>query len=358
MAVNRIIIGANFGDEGKGSVVAHYAKHAQGKVLNVLTNGGSQRAHNIETETGRYKFQHFGSGTYYGADNLFGPEFILNPMQFALEYEEKKEMLGKVTLFRSPLCMWSTPYDMMANQIIELHKRSGSCGMGIWETVLRYRSGLFVRFDEFMQMPIEAKHLFLDRVRDYFSNRLGHEIPSEYSQSWNDSDLKVHFINDCAFLHKMTRLSHEIQISDYAECIYENGQGLLLNDNGTDDGGTTPSCTGSAHVRQMLRDENVCLHYVSRPYLTKHGGYTFKGESNAATVSEDIREDWANPFNEWQRDFRYGILDPTELKNRILADANGLDFTLELTHCDEMDNTNLFSSLFEHLNTYNVALVK
>ena len=40
-----IVIGANLGDEGKGSVVASLTKATDGEVLNVLTNGGSQRAH-------------------------------------------------------------------------------------------------------------------------------------------------------------------------------------------------------------------------------------------------------------------------------------------------------------------------
>ena len=40
----KIIIGANLGDEGKGTIVAKYTKQAamqSKKVINVLTNGGS-----------------------------------------------------------------------------------------------------------------------------------------------------------------------------------------------------------------------------------------------------------------------------------------------------------------------------
>ena len=63
----RIVIGANYGDEGKGTVVASYTKKADGKVLNVLTNGGAQRGHSILTKDGSITYHHFGSGTYYGA---------------------------------------------------------------------------------------------------------------------------------------------------------------------------------------------------------------------------------------------------------------------------------------------------
>lgn len=51
----RIVIGANYGDEGKGTVVARYSKNSY-NVLNVLTNGGSQRGHSILT---RMEVLHF-----------------------------------------------------------------------------------------------------------------------------------------------------------------------------------------------------------------------------------------------------------------------------------------------------------
>jgi adenylosuccinate synthase len=46
----RIIIGSNYGDEGKGTVVATYTKQLS-NVLNVLTNGGAQRGHSILLRT-------------------------------------------------------------------------------------------------------------------------------------------------------------------------------------------------------------------------------------------------------------------------------------------------------------------
>ena len=51
----RIIIGANYGDEGKGTVVAKYSKQSD-NCLNILTNGGSQRGHTIVTEYGSTTF--------------------------------------------------------------------------------------------------------------------------------------------------------------------------------------------------------------------------------------------------------------------------------------------------------------
>ena len=105
----RIVIGANYGDEGKGTVVAHYTKHAEGKLLNVLTNGGAQRGHSILVDEGSITFQHFGSGTYHGADNYYSRFFILNPMQFANEYNNL--LVKPKHIYRDIKCRWTTPYD-------------------------------------------------------------------------------------------------------------------------------------------------------------------------------------------------------------------------------------------------------
>ena len=57
-----IIICANLADEGKGPVKSTITKNADGKVLNIITNGGSQRGHSRLTENGSFTFCHFGSG--------------------------------------------------------------------------------------------------------------------------------------------------------------------------------------------------------------------------------------------------------------------------------------------------------
>ena len=87
MKTARIVVGANNGDEGKATVVAKYSKGKQ-NVLNILTNGGSQRGHSVITDKGEHTFQHFGSGSYYGAHNYYSSFFIINPMQFRKEWDE------------------------------------------------------------------------------------------------------------------------------------------------------------------------------------------------------------------------------------------------------------------------------
>lgn len=350
----RIVIGANYGDEGKGTVVARYSK-CSNNVLNVLTNGGSQRGHSILTEDGNITFQHFGAGTYYGADNYYSCFFILNPIQFVNEYNSL--IVKPKRIYRDARCRWSTPYDALANLISEQQrKRKASCGMGIWNTIRRWNSGLNLLFDEFIRS--DDKIAYLNKVKAYYEKEL--TIRGAWLPIWNSVVLQKHFINDCYFMKEKT-IVQPIDTLEYENLIFENGQGLLLSDTGKDTADTTPSNTGIAYSLEILKQiknvEEVTAHYVTRPYLTRHGDGEMENHTQRQELSKDIKEDRTNHYNENQGIFRYGKLDISSLKNRINNDAKGYKFELELTHCDEMDRVKEFRQAFDVVNEYDTALI-
>jgi adenylosuccinate synthase len=354
MAKARIVIGANYGDEGKGTVVAHYTKESE-NVLNVLTNGGSQRGHSILTKDGNITFQHFGSGTYHGADNYYSCYFIINPMQFVKEYETL--IIKPKHIYRDSRCRWTTPYDSMANLITK--KSYNTCGMGIWNTIKRVNGGVLnVSFDKFMSMDETKKLLYLDLIKKYYEKEI--TIPSEWVDIWDSKVLQLHFINDCAFLKENTIVS-SLDTLDYDNLIFENGQGLLLCDTGKDTPDTTPSNTGIRYSLELLKElkniEDITAHYVTRPYLTRHGDGEMENQIERKYISREVKEDRTNHFNKCQGEFRYGNLDISSLKKRILQDVKGVNFELELTHCDEMDRENDFKKYFDVVNTYDSPLV-
>ena len=59
----------------------------------------------------------------------------------------------------------------------------------------------------------------------------------------------------------------------------------------------------------LTEDDNITLHYVTRPYLTRHGDGFFIEDNVGVT------EDRTNHYNEFQGHFRYGRLDIQELYN-------------------------------------------
>lgn len=359
-----VIIGSNLGDEGKGTVVANCVKNTTGSVLNVLTNGGSQRAHSILTKDGSFTFQHFGSGTYNGADSYFSKFFIINPMQFVKEYSEliNRGIILKDKVYRHPDCMWSTPYDMMANQIKEDERKSqkhGSCGMGIWETVKRYKSVFNISFDNFISLPYEQKVSFLQSIKSYFEREI--TLTGEWVNIWNDNGIIEHFISDCEFLNSATTILIKPEVFD--NIIFENGQGLMLNDTGYDKPGTTPSFTGSQDAIELsqewgIEQSNVVLHYVTRPYMTRHGAGHLYGECHRSNISNSIAEDRTNHYNKFQDDFRFGFLDINDLKSRIDKDNFcNLKKIIEVTHCDEMDRESEFKKVFTDVNFTDSPLI-
>ena len=84
----KVVIGANFGDEGKGLMTDYFASKEDNAIV-VLHNGGAQRGHTVITPEGyRHVFRHFGSGAYVGAATYITKEFIVNPILFRQEYEK------------------------------------------------------------------------------------------------------------------------------------------------------------------------------------------------------------------------------------------------------------------------------
>ena len=355
----RIVIGSNYGDEGKGTVVAHYTKNSVGTVLNILTNGGAQRGHSILTEDGNITFKHFGSGTYHGADSYYSRFFILNPMQFVSEYESL--IVKPKNIYRDINCRWSTPYDIMANLITEnLMGRKASCGMGIWNTVKRYQEMPTILFDDFIDSSNQRE--YLNGVRAYYNKLIGN-IPSEWKKVWDSEMLQEHFINDCNFVHDNTTLVWGMSDLEYYDnLIFENGQGLLLCDTGKDTYDTTPSNTGSLYASELLfglKDFDVTAHYVTRPYLTRHGDGGMEDEHDRDVISAGVNEDRTNHYNNNQGAFRYGNLNLFKLKKRIDRDNGGkFKIELDITHCDEMDRVAEFSRVFDKVNVYDNPLIK
>ena len=108
-----LVIGANYGDEGKG-LFTEFLSQSQDNSIVVLANGGCQRGHTVnDTQYGKHVFHHFGSGTLQEKQTYFASTYLLNPMQFCKEYDELQAILGKAPIaFRHPDCIIQLPVDI------------------------------------------------------------------------------------------------------------------------------------------------------------------------------------------------------------------------------------------------------
>lgn len=331
-----VVIGANYGDEGKGRVTSElFHRCGASKRLNVLTNGGAQRGHTVvhkyknSEKTFSHTFHHFGAGTFDRADTYCGKDFILNPMIFCKEYEELREkgLSDRILFYRHEDCMWSTPFDMMANQILEESRgvhRHGSCGIGIWKTIQRYHNGVCMPFDRFISAPIEYQKKFLYEVRDYYVKK-GIFSNSDISLKYPlfSEDLIDHFIQDCRYFdfvsHRVISREEKEILNFYDYIVFENGQGLLLKDD-VNNVHTTPSNTDCEVIHDLIERTMsgaiVDMVYVSRPYLTRHGKGILPSECDKETICSILNEK-TNVTNTFQGVFRYGTINLQELFQRV-----------------------------------------
>ena len=115
----QVVIGANYGDEGKGLMTDYFAaSHPEGLV--VRFNGGAQAGHTVQLQDGRrHVFGHAGAGTFAGLPTFLSSFFVVNPMLFNREMRVLKNLCCSPILFADRGCAVTTPYDMLINQIAE-----------------------------------------------------------------------------------------------------------------------------------------------------------------------------------------------------------------------------------------------
>lgn len=350
------VIGAAFGDEGKGNITDILCAQNPTKTINVRFNGGSQASHTVVTPDGqRYAFRHFGAGTLAGTPTYLSKEFLANVITFDMELCDIKQKLG-ITPFVAvhPDARVTTLWDMNINKLVERmrgDKRHGSCGFGINETVHRskypeygitvmdlvYRDRLFEKLkkiqDEYVPMRLKNKYNIsvedIEDIGDFFDEKI-----IDMTMDMAGSFVQSVFISDDSVLNR------------YDIAVFEGAQGLLL-----DQGAkrfwpnVTTSNTGIQNVVENIKKVNPDIfletYYVSRCYATRHGRGLFPTETDGRPYSKIVDE--TNVPNEFQETMRFGILDLDLICEAIKKDLeyNTLrgKTNVALTCFDQLDET-------------------
>lgn len=334
----RIVIGASFGDEGKGLTVDHLCA-SQGAGVVVRFNGGAQAGHTVVTTEGeRHVFHHFGSGTFCDVPTFLSQFFVCNPILFFKELDDLIALGFRPHVFAHPDCLVTTYGDMMINQEREYtrgKKRHGSCGVGFHETIVR---------SELPELKITMGDIWNG------SKKLKDKVV-EICDKYAKFRCKTSFLDDKAievFLDCCARFAEYVHPAGIGQCkdpVFEGAQGLLLDQNNKEYfPHLTHSNTGMQNVNILCQQAGITekeIYYVSRSYLTRHGAGPLPGEDSRMAFEDDT-----NQPNAFQGEIRFAPLNVTALKKRITKDAAGGPHKLIITHCDQLDapcNADLYS---------------
>jgi adenylosuccinate synthase len=352
----KIIVGANFGDEGKGHMTNYFASQVSDGIV-VRFNGGAQAGHTVKTADKEHIFSHFGSGTLSGLPTYLSSFFIVNPMLFMKEYkvlESKIRWMPRIYMDFN--CLITTPYDMLINQISEEHRNSGrhgSCGVGINETIERsqYKEFRITMFDiwfhqDWVKMVLKFIH---DKYVPKRLSELGiNNIPDKFKTLLDSNNIIENYLEDVKNMIYYSLISDIYQITNYQTIIFEGAQGLLLDQNYIKYfPHLTRSNTGCQNAVTIIKTlgleyHNIEVIYVTRSYMTRHGAGPFPTETLGPPFSNIV--DTTNIPNTFQGELRYGLMDGKELLERVFDDLQNfpknmkIAFSLAITCLDQTEN--------------------
>lgn len=321
------VIGALYGDEGKGGAVDYLASLAAAPVTVVRTNGGAQAGHTVVTDEGvRHVFHHVGSGAFAGAATHFSRRFVSHPMFLSGEIDEVAAKGGRVDSFSAdPRGYVTTPWDIMVNQVIEQRRgndRHGSCGFGLGETVGRNEETPYGLTVADLVRP-DLVHRLVDIRRLWLPGRLQAlglgELSSKEKEMVFSDGVMTHFLADCRAFAQIVRLVPDGEIA--GPVIMEGAQGLLLDQDYGAFPHVTRSNTGLVNMIEFAREAGIGrieAFFGCRTYTSRHGAGPLAHEGELGAGIDFVDE--TNVENAWQGRIRLAPLDVGVFVDAVLHD--------------------------------------
>lgn len=344
------VIGAHYGDEGKGLVVDRLARDLTDPWV-IRFNGGAQAGHTVTLPDGRrHVFSHFGAGTLAGAPTFLSRFFVANPYLFLREAEELRAAGVAPRVVLDPLSPLTTPYEVLVNRAVEEARgarRHGSCGVGFGETLEREENGLSITAS-LLDDP-DTLRSRLDSLRANHVPRrlaaLGVTIDAETRVDLADPSLIEEFIETIRHFRRHIELCGAEACAD-RPVIFEGAQGLLLDQALGTFPHVTRSHTGLTNVVALAAElgiDDIEVFYTMRSYVTRHGAGPLPHEVGAPPYARIV--DPTNRPNPFQGTLRFALPDPAASVDVISADRArvagcGIDLTpsLAVTCLDQLDD--------------------
>ncbi|MBF8250208.1 MAG: Adenylosuccinate synthetase [Candidatus Levybacteria bacterium] len=282
MALN-VVIGAQWGDEGKGKIIDYFA--AQSDYV-IRFHGGNNAGHTVINKLGKFALHLIPSGIFHPKTKVIIGNGVIVDLQTLIEEIEMLKKHGiklKDKLIVSPRCHLIMPYHKLLDSLYERAKgkgKTGTTGRGIGPTYSDKVSYNGIRIADLMNSKVFSEKL---KVQLLVKNKI---LKALGAKQLNQANIEKDFFN---FREKIKSFVAEplplIQnaIKNKKNILLEGAQGTFLDN----DWGTYPFVTGSTILTGGInagagipvnKIDNVIG--IAKTYTTRVGAGPFPTELN------------------------------------------------------------------------------
>ncbi len=319
-----IVIGAQWGDEGKGKIIDYLAATSD---FIVRFHGGNNAGHTIINDKGKFALHLIPSGIFNEkAINIISNGVVIDLEVLTNEIEtlEKAGIKIKNRLLISPRSHLIMPYHKLLDNLYEVAKgkaKTGTTGRGIGPAYADKVSYNGIRLGDLYNFKIFSEKL---EIQLLVKNKI---IKSLGGKPISQSETEKHFFDLRKKILPYVQESFNIlndSIVDNKKILFEGAQGMFLDN----DWGTYPFVTASSMVSGGVTQyagvapqkiKNIIG--VAKAYTTRVGEGPFPTELNNET-GEKLRTEGSEFGATTGRPRRCGWLDLELL--RFAAKLNGL----------------------------------
>ncbi len=326
-----VVVGLQYGDEGKGKVVDYLARHFD---VVVRFQGGTNAGHTIVTGDHTFKLRLLPSGVLQGCTVVIGNGVVVDPQTLREEVEHVRAQGFDVELVISERAHVITPLHIQLDALREAARGTGKVGTtrrGIGPTYSSKSSRWGIRVCDLLAPDARARwDAFVGAVRTQVegvhSEPLAVDTDEAFRSCRDDLEALRPMVGDSGrFVHTA--------LSEGRRVLFEGAQGTLLDiDHGTYPYVTSSNCVAAA----AATGTGVGPLFVSRvlgvlkAYMTRVGMGPFPTETNG-TQADRIRERGHEYGTVTGRPRRCGWLDLVAL--RYAVRVNGVRY-LAVTKAD------------------------
>ncbi len=357
---NVIVVGAQFGDEGKAKVTDLLSRNAD---IVVRYQGGANAGHTVVVDGDTFKFHLIPSGILYkGKTCVLGPGMVIDPKAFVKELKGLTDRgLDDSGLKVSNTAHVTMPYHLAIDAADEESRgdhKIGTTKRGIGPTYADKCSRSGIRIEDLLDAKVlrgklewlvPKKNIILERLY----NLPPFDVDAVYEEYLDYGKQMAKYVCDTSAI-----IFNAVQ--ERKNILFEGAQGTLLDlDHGSYPYVTSsnPSaggaCTG-AGIGPTIIDRVIG---VSKAFMTRVGEGPFPTEQEGK-IGEDLRQvgkAWAEVGVTTGRPRRCGWFDT--VIGRYAVRINGLD-CLAITKLDVLDEFDEIQVCVGYRNKQNGSIIK